>query len=51
MNVAVDLLARQALLASVVGQDFIQGHFPFKLLWVSMVSKWLTGSPRKVFEA
>ncbi len=50
MNVLVDLLAKQALVASIVERDFIRGHIPFELLRVTIQGKRLTGSPRKAFE-
>ncbi len=39
MNVLVDLLAKQALVASIVERGFIRGHFTFELIHITMQGK------------
>ena len=45
LNVIVDSLAKVALIAGVVEQEFISGKFPFNHLWVELDGMKVTGSP------
>ena len=50
LNVIMDNLAKRALIADVVEQEFISSKFPFKGLSVELDGVKVTGSPLTAFE-
>ena len=50
INVIVDRLAKRALIAGVVTQEFINSLFPFEQVRVTLDGRKVTGSPRRAFD-
>jgi hypothetical protein len=50
LNIIVDKLAKQVLLAAFVSQQFIASTFPFEQVQVIVGGNKLTGSPKKAFD-